>query len=128
MSQMSNYLENALINAVLRNTSYVSPTTVYVALFTTDPTDAAAGTEVSGGSYARQPVMFGAPNDGAASNAADVNFPIATEDWGTVSHAAVYDAATGGNMLFHAPSTFSKQITTGDQYVVRTGQLTVTLA
>ena len=53
MSEMSNYLENALVNAVLRNTSYTSPATVYLALYTSDPTDADAGTEVSGTSYAR---------------------------------------------------------------------------
>jgi len=54
MAEFSNYLENAIINAVLRNTSYTSPTTVYVGLFTNDPTDADAGTEVStsGTSYA----------------------------------------------------------------------------
>ncbi len=54
MAEMSNYLENALINATLRNTSYTSPTTVYVALYTSDPTDADSGTECSGTSYARQ--------------------------------------------------------------------------
>ena len=54
MAALSNYLENALINATLRNTSYTSPSTVYVGLFTTDPTDAGSGTEVSGGSYARE--------------------------------------------------------------------------
>ena len=45
MAEMSNYLENALINATLRNTGYTSPTTVYLALYTTDPTDADAGDE-----------------------------------------------------------------------------------
>lgn len=48
MAEMSNYLENALINATLRNTSYTSPATVYLALYTSDPTDADSGTEVSG--------------------------------------------------------------------------------
>ena len=63
MAEFSNYLENALINAVLRNTSYTSPTTVYVSLYTTDPTDADSGTEVSGGLYARTAVTFGAPSN-----------------------------------------------------------------
>lgn len=61
MAEMSNYLENALLNAVLRNTSYTSPSTVFVALYTSDPTDAGSGTEVSGGSYARKSVTFGSP-------------------------------------------------------------------
>ena len=64
MAEFSNYLENAIIDAVLRNTSYTSPTTVYVGLFTTDPTDADSGTEVSGGSYARTAVTFSAPSNG----------------------------------------------------------------
>ena len=68
MANFSNYLEDALINATLRNTSYVSPTTVYVGLFTTDPTDAGTGTEVAGGSYARTAVTFGAPSNGVATN------------------------------------------------------------
>ena len=58
MAEMSNYLENALINATLRATTYTSPATVYVALFTTDPTDANSGTEVTGGGYARTAVSF----------------------------------------------------------------------
>ena len=70
MAEFSNYLENAIINAVLRNTSYTSPTTVYVGLFTNDPTDADAGTEVSGGSYARVSVTFGAPSNGVSTNSA----------------------------------------------------------
>ena len=58
MAEMSNYLENALINATLRNTTYTSVATVYVSLWTSDPTDAGSGTEVSGGSYARTAVSF----------------------------------------------------------------------
>jgi hypothetical protein len=78
MAEMSNYLENALINATLRNTSYTSPATVYVGLYTTDPTDADTGTEVSGGSYARTAVTFGAPSNGVTLNSAAVEFPQAT--------------------------------------------------
>ena len=59
MAEMSNYLENALINATLRATTFTSPTTVYVGLYTSDPTDANSGTECSGGSYARKSATFG---------------------------------------------------------------------
>ena len=78
MSEFSDYLENALINAVLRNTSYTSPATVYVALFTSDPTDAGTGTELSGNGYARTAVTFGSPSNGVTTNSADVTFPTAT--------------------------------------------------
>jgi hypothetical protein len=54
MAEMSNFLENALINATLRNTTYTSVATVYVSLWTSDPTDAGSGTEVSGGSMLEQ--------------------------------------------------------------------------
>jgi hypothetical protein len=86
MAEMSNFLENALINATLRNTSYTSPATVYVALYTTDPTDADTGTEVSGNGYARQSVTFGAPSNGASVNSGAVEFPQATGSWGTIAY------------------------------------------
>ena len=128
MAEFSNYLENALINAVLRNTSYTSPTTVYVALFTSDPTDAGSGTEVSGGSYARTSVTFGAPSNGVTTSNADCTFPQATASWGTVSHIGLYDASTSGNLLFHTPLDTSKTIDSGDIFKIASGSLTVKLA
>ena len=128
MAEFSNYLENALINAVLRNTSYTSPTTVYVALFTSDPTDAGSGTEVSGGSYARTSITFGAPSNGVTTSNADCTFPQATASWGTVSHIGLYDAYTSGNLLFHTPLDTSKTIDSGDIFKIASGSLTVTLA
>lgn len=128
MSEMSNYLENALVNATLRNTSYISPTTVYVGLFTTDPTDAGTGTEVAGGSYARTAVTFGAPSNGVSSNSADVTFPTATGSWGTITHIGIHDASTTGNLLYHTPLDASKTIASGDIFRISSGNLTVTLA
>lgn len=128
MAAMSNYLENALINATLRNTSYTSPAAVYVALFTTDPTDAGSGTEVSGGSYARQAATFGSPSDGASTTSADIQFPQATGSWGTITHFGVYDASSSGNLLYHGALTASKTIETGDVFKIASGSLTVTLA
>ena len=128
MSEMSNYLENALVNATLRNTSYTSPATVYVALFTTDPTDAASGTEVTGGSYARTSVAFAAPSNGASASSADCTFPTCTSTWGTVSHIGIFDASTSGNLLYHTPLDTSKLIETGDIFKIASGSLTVTLA
>lgn len=128
MANFSNYLENALINATLRNTSYTSPSTVYVALYTDDPTDADTGTEISGGSYARQSVTFGAPSNGVATNNADVTFPTATLPWGLITHVAIRDAVTSGNMLYHAQLTTSKNVGNGDIFKISTGSLSVTLA
>jgi hypothetical protein len=128
MAAMSNYLENALVNATLRNTTYTSPTTVYVGLFTTDPTDDGSGTEVSGGSYARTSATFAAPSNGASSTNADVQFPQATGNWGTVTHFGIFDALTTGNLLYHGQLTSSKTIETGDVFKIASGNLTVTLA
>ena len=128
MAEMSNYLENALVNATLRNTSYTSPATVYVALYTTDPTDADTGTEVSGNGYARQSVTFGAPSNGASTNSAAVEFPQATGSWGTVAYIGLRDASSGGNLLYHSPLDASKTISTGDVFRISAGNLSVTLS
>ena len=128
MAEFSNFLENALINATLRATTYTSPATVYVSLYTSDPTDADTGTEVSGGSYARTAVTMGAPSNGVTTNSADVTFPTATASWGTVTHIGIHDASSAGNLLFHTPLDTSKTIDSGDIFKITSGNLSVTLA
>jgi hypothetical protein len=125
---MSNFLENALINATLRATTYTSVATVYVSLWTSDPTDAGSGTEVSGGSYARTAVTFAAPSNGVTTNSADVTFPTATASWGTVGWIGINDAASSGNLLYHSPLDTSKTIDSGDIFKISTGNLSVTLS
>ena len=128
MAEMGNYLENALINAVLRNTSFTSPTTTYLALYTSDPTDADTGTEITGGSYVRQAITFGAPSNGVSTNSSAIEFPQATADWGIISHVAIRDAVTSGNLLFHTALDASKTINNGDIFKITSGNLSVTLA
>lgn len=128
MTALSDFLENKLFNEVLRNTDYAPPATVYVALFTTATSDDGSGTEVTGGSYARQTVTFAAPSNGAASNNAAVTFPQATGNWGTITHFALMDASTGGNMLLHGPLTASKVVNSGDVFTFPSGSLTVTFS
>jgi len=128
MSEMSNYLENALINGTLRAISYAAPTTVYLALYLTDPTDADVGTEVSGGSYARQSITFGAPNNGVTSNSLAIEFPQATASWGTIQYIGIRDNLTGGNLLYHTALDASKEIGTNDIFKITPGNLTVTLS
>ena len=129
MSAISNYLENALINATLRNTTYTSPATVYAGLFTSDPTDAGSGTEVSGGSYARKAITFAAPSNGVTTNsAAACEFDQATGSWGTITHFGIFDALTSGNLLYHGALTTSKTIASGDVFKFPTSSVSVTLA
>lgn len=127
MAEMSNYLENKILDHVLKNTSYTSPTTVYLGLYTTDPTDAGSGTEVSGGSYARQPISFAAASSGSSASSADITFPQATASWGTVAYVGILDQLTTGNLLFHTALTTSKAIDTGDIFKITTGNLTVAI-
>ena len=127
MAEMSNYLENALINATLRNTSFTSPAAVYVGLYTTDPGEGNTGTEVSGGSYARTAVTFGAPSNGVSTNSGSVTFPTATGTWGTVTHIGILDASTSGNLLYYTPLDASKSISSGDVFTISAGNLSVTL-
>ena len=128
MAEISNYLENALINATLRNTSYTSPATVYISLHTADPTDAGSGTEGSGGSYIRQSATFGAPSNGVSTTTADITFPQATANWGTIGWIGIWDAQTTGNLLYHTALDASKAIDNGDIFKIASGSLTVTLA
>ena len=125
---MSNFLENALLNATLNATTYTAPATVYVSLWTSDPTDAGSGTEVSGGSYARTAVTFGAPSNGASTNSADVTFPTATASWGTVGWIGINDSSSGPNLLYHTALDTAKAIDSGDIFKISTGNLSVTLA
>lgn len=127
MAELSTYLENKLLDHVLKNISYTSPTTVYVGLFTTDPTDAGTGTEVSGGSYARQVLSVTTVSNGIVTSSGDITFPQATGNWGTISHIGILDALTSGNLLMHTALTTSKTIETNDIIKITSGNLTITL-
>ena len=122
-----NAFETTVLQWSLTTDSVTRPTTWYVGLFTSDPTDTgAAGTEVSGGSYARTAVTFSVTGD-TASNTAAVEFPAATASWGSVSHIGVHDASTGGNILVHAALSTAKTIADGDVFRIPTGDLDITL-
>ena len=121
----TDYLETALLNHVLRNVSYTSPTQPYVALFTVAPTETGGGTEVTGGGYARQAVTFTAPTPDSVSNSTDVTYPIASAGWGIIVAFAIMDAPTGGNMLYYANLTVAREVLTSDQIRFPIGQLIV---
>lgn len=127
MAELSDYLENKLLDHVLRNVSYTSPTTVYVGLYTSDPADDNSGTEVSGGSYARQILSVTTATAGIVTSSADVTFPQATESWGTISHIGLLDAVSSGNLLMHTPLTTSKTIDEGDIFKIPLGSLTASM-
>lgn len=131
---MTHYLEGKVIDNVLRNTAYTPPTTVYIGLFTSTVDKTAAGTEVSGGSYARQSMAFGAAGSASSSgqttsNTAAVTFPNPTAAWGTVTYVAFFDASSGGNMLLFGLIDTPITVTSGGSAVqVPIGGLTITAA
>lgn len=128
---ISLYLEQAILNAVFRGVAYTSPGTVYVALYTADPTAADTGTEVTGGAYARQAVTFTAPAEvGGATqieNTADIQFPIASADWGNITHIGIRDALTSGNLLYHGALTNPRTILTSDRITFQAGEIVIDL-
>lgn len=141
MGALSDYLENKIVDHVLRATAYTAPATTYVALLTAAPSDTGGGTEVSGTSYARVAVTSGTSawnntqgntsgassgTDGTIENAATVSFPTpGAGGWGTASHFGVYDASTAGNLLFYAALGTSKTINEGDAVSFAAGALSL---
>lgn len=128
MSALSDYAENELLDHLLGTGSWTMPSQVYVALYTSAPSDAGGGTEVSGGSYARQAVDFDAASGGATNPDADVEFPTATASWGTVTHVGLFDASTSGNLLMWGALAQSKAVGSGDTFVIPAADFDVSLS
>ena len=137
MSAASNYLENKVLDHVLTATTYTAPAARYLALFTNTSTNAAANLEAgtltdeistSGTAYIRKAVTFAAASSGSSATNATVTFDAATATWGTITHIAVMDAVSSGNVLFYGAVTTSKLIESGDTFQVSSGNLTVSLA
>lgn len=134
MSAKSDYLENKIADLVLGGVSFSSPATVYVALYTAAPNDAGGGTEVSGYAYARKDVTNDLTNwpsasNGVKSNGTAIEFAAASGgNWGTITHFALFDALSAGNMLYYGALSSSKTINDGDQARFAAGALTITEA
>jgi hypothetical protein len=130
MSALSDYAELKLLDHMLKSdTTWSNPGSVFIALATGSFSDDATGTELSGNGYARKEITFGSSAaSGSISNTAAVEFAAATGSWGTVSHFAIFDASTSGNMLVHGALTASKAIGTGDVFKIAISGITVTAA
>jgi hypothetical protein len=142
MTAASNYLENKVLDHVLKygTAPYTGASTLYLALFNNTSGSAATNLEAgtltdetvtSGGTlYARQSVTFASASGGTSATNATVTFPTAGANWGTITHVAVMDGGTAGsgNVLFYGAVTTSKTIETGDTFQVSSGNLTIALA
>lgn len=122
----TNDLETRVLQWALTTGSPTRPTAWYIGLFTAAPGEAGGGTEVAGNAYVREAVTFTVSGN-TASNDAAIEWPTATGSWGTVTHVAVFDASTSGNMLAYATLTAAKTISTGDVLRIPLGDLDVTL-
>ena len=123
----TNFLENKIMGHVWSGTTYASPSaSLYVGLFTSAPGEGGGGTEVSGNGYARKLVSM-TTADNASTNSGAVEFDTATGSWGTITHVAIFDARTSGNMLAYAALASSKAIATGDVFRIPAGDLDITL-
>ena len=132
MAGFTNYLEDKIINHLFGDDTgasgadhYTAPTTWYVGLQTASPSDSAAGTEVSGGAYARQAVAWTIASGGTAqaSNTAALVFPAATTDWGTGTHAGIYDGSGGSANLVAYETLTKTDFSTANPKVVNTGDI-----
>jgi hypothetical protein len=122
----TNDLETRVLQWALTNGSVTRPTAWWVGLFTAAPGEAGGGTEISGSGYTREAVTFTVSGN-LATNDAAIEWPTATGTWGTITHIAVFDAETSGNMLVYATLTSSKTIASGDVLRIPSGDLDVTL-
>ncbi len=131
MTAKSDFLENTIIDMVLRSIAYSEPASVFISLYTTSPAEDDSGTEVSGGNYARLEVGaatgrdFVASSGGATSNNEEWLFNVASGNWGDITHVAVHDALTVGNLLYHGALTATKTINTNDQLKFAAGALDI---
>jgi hypothetical protein len=141
---MSDFLENKIIDQLFRGQAAPTTTTLHVGLLTTAPSDSGGGTEASGGSYARVAVTSSLTNwagtqsagsttassgtGGQTSNNAAITFPTPTAGWGTVTHFGIYDAASGGNLLFWGALTIAKTINQADTVTFPAASLSITFA
>ena len=128
MSAMSDYLELKVLDHVLGTTSYTMPSAVYLGLSTGSFGDDNSGTELSGSNYSRKAITFSSAASGTTSNDSTIEFSAATGSWGTVSHWALFDASSSGNLLIHGAFSAAKTIATGDIVRVATGDLDITAA
>ena len=125
----SDYAEGKVLDHVFGLAAFTQPT-LYLAVSTADPTDAGTGAaEPSGNGYAR---VATAPadwtrTDNVVENANELAFPEATGSWGTLTHFAVYDASSGGNLIIHGTLTTAKAIAANETLRFPAGNLTFTL-
>jgi len=131
MSSFTDYTESLVLTWLFTGSSATRPTAWFVGLFTAAPSDTGGGTEVSGNGYARKAtgtMSVSGTSPTTATNSAAIDFdPASGGNWGTITHIAIFDASTSGNMLGWAQLATSRTINDGDQLRIPAGDLDITL-
>lgn len=130
MSSASDYIETIILDHITGNSVYSAPGVLYLALFTSDAglETGIITSEVSGVNYERKPIIFNPAVQNQIQNANTILFPQAgTGGWGTITHCAVMDSVTNGNVLFHSTVSPSTLINEGDTFRVNIATLTITI-
>lgn len=139
MASLSDYAEAKVADHIFRTSSFTKPSGLWIALCTSAPSDSSTGStivEPSTGGYARY--SMGAPADAtwtrassttnAVANAAAISWTASGGNYGTISHVAIVDASTAGNVICHGALTASKTINDGDTFTLAIGALSITFA
>lgn len=119
-------IENQLLDALVGTSSYTVTTPIKLALMTANGSDSAAGTEVTGGSYARQTIAFDAASGGSIDNNAAISFTGMPSC--TVVGIEIYDSAGSAKRLAYGPLTASRTVTSGDTVQFASGAITLSLS
>ncbi|MET7975742.1 hypothetical protein ABZW44_22405 [Streptomyces mirabilis] len=123
---LSNTAENRTLDFINGLTSTAPTTPLKVALVTAAGDDATAGTEVTGGSYARKTLTVGAASAGATTNSADLSWtgmPACT-----IVGWEIWDSAGTPVRLWYGPLDANKTLAAGDEYKVTAGNLALSIA
>lgn len=124
----SNYLIPKIIDHALGTAAYTPAATVYLALYTSNPTAADSGSEATLGDYARSAIAFDAPSSGVTQNTDEEDFGTASSGPNTITHWGIRDASTDGNLLIFGEWNDLNVVDNGDVYKVPAGSLTITAA
>jgi len=129
MAALSNHAEKLLLDWLMTSGTATRPTTWFLALYTAAPSDAGGGTEVSGAGYSRQAIAFDAASspDGVTTNSGAVSFTASGGNYGTVTHIGIFDASSGGNLLWHGAMSAPRTVNDTDTLTFSAGAVQLTL-
>ena len=122
----SAYLRDKLLDKCLNNTDFTTPTAWYLALYTEDPLIDDSGDEVTGGSYARQAAGFAAASAGLS--ASDVSASFTALPTAIITHYAIHDHVSAGNMLFFGALPSPIAANSGDSVTVGSGGISISIS